>query len=849
MFMRGKSMFAAILAVTLLVAPAMSSGRTDKAAADSGIQVVVRGKTLPLPAPAVLDGGTTLVPFRQVAEALGATVGTGKDPTGKLMVILTKGDVSATLVVGRTEMKVGNRAVRLPAAPRLREDTVMVPLRAISEALGTVVAWDGLNKIVRIDDPKLLPTVGTTEKLQELLKSAAASSNNGILTLDGFASADDAGGAIAVPTAGAVTGSAAEAPAAAEESSKSAAEADHSTTNVQVEGVDEADWAKTDGRFIYQLSGTRVLIASIADSSAPKLAATLEYSYDKGFYPQQLYVSDGRLVVVGQQSEQIATPVPMPMPVDIGSPEGGPAEEPASSPDTPVSSNDAAKIAVQIAAGERVGILPYYPVRTTTKAMVYEIGDAGTPDLVREIEAEGSYLSSRMIGSALYLVTNKYNDIYPMLEKRANGGSGSQPADPAAFEPVYRDTAVSDEQKTIPLDELRYFPGSPESSTMLIGAVDLDSQNEMQVSAYLGSGQTIYASTKNLYVAISRYMPSGDTYKQETQLHKFRLDHGSVMYLGEGTVPGTILNQFAMDEHEGYFRIATTKGDMWASGDNLSKNNIYVLDEQLKQVGALEDLAPGERIYSTRFMGGRAYMVTFRNVDPLFAIDLRNPAKPALLGQLKIPGYSDYLHPYDENHLIGFGKETVEVPSKGMGPDATMAFYQGMKIALFDVTDVTQPKEKFKEIIGDRGTHSELLYDHKALLFDKSKGLMAFPVELMEIKDKRAIEQDGAMAYGQFTYQGAYVYRIDPEQGFTLRGRISHLSDDDLAKTGYYGYDYAKAVRRILYANDTLYTLSERMLKANALDSLKEQGALTYPAPPEQKYPGTPDMGISVEAR
>ena len=149
-------------------------------------------------------------------------------------------------------------------------------------------------------------------------------------------------------------------------------------------------------------------------------------------------------------------------------------------------------------------------------------------------------------------------------------------------------------------------------------------------------------------------------------------------------------------------------------------------------------------------MGGRAYMVTFRNVDPLFAIDLKDPA-PKVLGQLKIPGYSDYLHPYDENHLIGFGKETVTLPVKGAGPDEVTAFYQGMKIALFDVTDVTQPKEKFKEIIGDRGTHSELLYNHKALLFDREKGLMAFPVDLMEVKNKPANADEAANAYGEFT--------------------------------------------------------------------------------------------------
>jgi len=828
--MRGKSMLAAIAAIALLIAPAMSGGGANQAAADSGIQVVVRGKTLPLPVPAALEGGTTLVPFRQVAEALGATVGTGKDPAGSRSVTLTKGDVNATLVVGRTDMRVGDRTVRLPAAPQPREGTVMVPLRAISEALGAVVAWDGLSKIVRIDDPKTLPTVDTAEKLRELLEAA-------VPVLHGYAAPE-----AAMDGAGATADRTSSTAAPAAESSASSDDG-HSKTNVQVDGVDEADWAKTDGRFIYQLSGSRVLIADITDSAAPKLASTLDYSDADGFYPQQLYVSDGRLVVIGEQHEQVAKPMPMPMPVDIGSPEGGPADTAA--PDASASSSGSTAVS-EIAADARIGILPYYPSRTATKAMVYEMSETGTPDLVRETEIEGSYLSSRMIGSALYLVTNKYNDIYPMLEKRAATDDGSRPADASAFEPTYRDTAVSGERKSIPLDELRYFPGSPESSTMLIGAVDLDRQAEMQVSAYLGSGQTIYASARNLYVAISRYEPSGDSFKQETQLHKFRLDHGSVTYLGEGKVPGTILNQFAMDEHEGYFRIATTKGDMWASGEATSKNNIYVLDETLTQVGALEDLAPGERIYSTRFMGGRAYMVTFRNVDPLFAIDLRNPAEPKLLGQLKIPGYSDYLHPYDEHHLIGFGKETIEIPSKGWGPDETMAFYQGMKIALFDVTDVTQPKEKFKEIIGDRGTHSELLYDHKALLFDKSKGLMAFPVELREIKNKQAIEPGGMPAYGEFAYQGAYVYRIDPEQGFTLRGRITHLTDADLAKSGQYGYDYAKSVRRILYADDTLYTLSERMLKANDLNSLQEQGALTYPAPPERHNPGHPGIGIAV---
>jgi hypothetical protein len=304
---------------------------------------------------------------------------------------------------------------------------------------------------------------------------------------------------------------------------------------------------------------------------------------------------------------------------------------------------------------------------------------------------------------------------------------------------------------------------------------------------------------------------------------------GNVSYVGEGEVPGGILNQFSMDEHQGYFRIATTTGNMWASGEDTSKNNIYVLDERLERVGTLEGLAPGERIYSARFMGSRAYMVTFRTVDPLYVIDLREPSKPSVLGELKIPGYSDYLHPYDENHLIGFGKETIEVSAKGWGPDETIAVDQGMKIALFDVTDVNNPKEKFKEKIGDRGTHSELLYNHKAFLFSKEKNIMAFPVDLMEISDKQEAVENGFPAYGQFTFQGAYIYGIDLQKGFQLRGRITHLSEDEYAKSRQYGgYDYTKTVRRILYAGDTLYTLSEGMLKANELPNLTELGSLEY---------------------
>jgi uncharacterized secreted protein with C-terminal beta-propeller domain len=243
----------------------------------------------------------------------------------------------------------------------------------------------------------------------------------------------------------------------------------------------------------------------------------------------------------------------------------------------------------------------------------------------------------------------------------------------------------------------------------------------------------------------------------------------------------------------------------------------------------MENIAPGEKIYSVRFMGSRAYMVTFRTVDPLFVIDLSSPEQPKILGSLKIPGYSDYLHPYDEHHLIGFGKETAEADMKdGRGRTVgTNAYQLGMKIAVFDVSDVTRPTEKFKQIIGGRGTDSELLRDHKALLFSREKELLAFPVTVMEVQGSQWDEY-GFPRYGQFAFQGAYVYRLNMEKGFELLGTITHLTEEEQQKAGQYGADSSRQIRRILYVDDTLYTVSDSKIQANDIRTLEKVNELHY---------------------
>jgi len=639
-----------------------------------------------------------------------------------------------------------------------------------------------------------LPTVGSRENLRKLLEEAAEQDyymDYGIYKRNGLTAVDTAAAAPASAAAESA-GSSNKAKQAADEGS-----GDYSTTNVQVEGVDEADIVKTDGKYLYQVNNNRIVVAEIYPSDKMKITKIISLE-EENVYPTELYLDNKYLILIGASNNSI------------------PVYRPGQS-----------------------SIMPeYYPhySNETVKLMAYDITDKSNIKKVREIEMEGSYLSSRKIGSKLYLVSNKRFNYHRILDNAEVNDT-----------PSYRDTAVKEEFINIDHGKIEYFPGSVEPNYMIVAGVNFDLPKEgVNVSTYLGSGESIYASAENLYVAVTRYnntrvpgpiindsaAPKKIEIKvsdRETVIYRFALNNGKLDYTGKGSVPGSILNQFSMDEDKGYFRIATTKGNLFGEGENISKNNMYVLDSDMNACGSLEDIAPGERIYSVRFMGDRAYMVTFKKVDPLFVIDLKDPQNPAILGALKIPGYSDYLHPYDENHIIGFGKDTIELSNEGIrNREGTTAYYQGMKIALFDVSDVSNPKEKFKEIIGDRGTDSELLNNHKALLFSREKELMAFPVTVMEIENGGNVE-DNRPVYGSFSFQGAYVYNVDLEEGFKLRARISHISEEEYKKAGDRWYRGNMNVERIIYIGDDLYTISKGMIKANSMTDMKEKGSLLIP--------------------
>ena len=528
---------------------------------------------------------------------------------------------------------------------------------------------------------------------------------------------------------------------------------DYSGTNIQVAGVDEADIVKTDGDYIYLVSGNKTIIVQ---AYPPEQAQVLSEIELEGTVIG-IFINADRLVVFEQETPYY--------------------------PYYDVRSESDEKI-----------YMPYISPKTDIR--VYDVSDRENPRLQRELSADGQYVSSRMIGDYAYVVINEpvyEQDDELNLPRICSGGNETE----------------------IPAEDI-WYSNVADYYYMYTTIMAINTQNDDQEPTYetilLGASSTLYVSLNNIYLTFPVWgtdvmgMEVRDS--QKTSIHRIHIDGDEIEYVASGEVPGMVLNQFSMDEYDGYFRVATT------THGQTTQNNVYVLNMALNITGSLEDLAPGETIYSARFMGEKGYLVTFKKVDPLFVIDLSDPSHPEELGYLKVTGYSDYLHPYDENHLIGIGKETTDA--------GEFAWYQGVKISLFDVSDVNNPVEIDKEIIGHRGTESPVLRDHKAFLFDKSRNLLVIPVWVAEVDVTKYPEGVPSWAYGEPVWQGAYVFDISLDTGLQLKGGITHIEYPFSPEQDSYFYYYysSYSIQRSLYIGDVLYTISDAKIKMNNLENL-----------------------------
>jgi inhibitor of cysteine peptidase len=510
----------------------------------------------------------------------------------------------------------------------------------------------------------------------------------------------------------------------------------YSTTNIQVEGVDEADIVKTDGKYIYvatnnyySASQNNVYILK-ADPQDPRVIAKISLGNDT--YVAGLFLSQdsSKLVVIGSQYQLYA-----------------------------------------YEAAARSLVYPYYS-SVNTFLSVYDVSEKATPVLARNLTLSGSYFNSRMIGDYVYAVVSQptyfINEdvVLPQVYENAKASE---------IEPTriyYADTVDT------------YF-----TFTTFIGLNIMDDvQEPTNMTVMMGGTSSMYVSLGNIYVTYPTWSEQG----QYTSIYRVHVNGSELTFEAKGNVLGYVLNQYSMDEYNGYFRLATT-----SQKNQTQQNNVYVLDMNLNITGKVENLAKDERIYSARFMGDKCYLVTFRQVDPFFVLDMSNPAEPKVAGELKIPGYSSYLHPYDENHVIGLGKEGSNV-----------------KLSLFDVSNVNAPTEIAKYIVEGDWTDSQALYEPKAFLFDKQKELLVIPISktnygVIDTKGDETFEQQTGF------WQGAYVFKITTS-GFTLRDGITH---QNTTSSQYYGYDHNMQVHRALYIDNTLYTVSNAKVLLNNLDT------------------------------
>lgn len=528
-----------------------------------------------------------------------------------------------------------------------------------------------------------------------------------------------------------------DAPMVAPADDSAASEGDWSETNTQVAGVDEGDIVKTDGKYIYVLHDLELIIFSaegkdthelgrieigFSDYSIEKDTDVYLYNeYNSDKRPSELYISENTAVVVSQKnSNSFIQPL-----------SGGVS----------------------------------YDYSNSVCVDFVDISDPASPKKLGDAGQSGYSTASRLLDGKLYIVSSWYaRDI--------------DEDEPGTYIPS---TEVDGEVSLLPAAQIAVMPEKASSSYSVIGVYNIESNTLDKAESVLGAGDIIYMNTENLYIASSEYYSdesepySDGVYtvvdcvdSNRTRITKYSLSGGSVALSAYGEVPGYLDNQFSMDEYGGFLRVVTSGSEnrysiytdermgftnyVW--GDNSRANHLFVLGGDMAVVGSVENLAKDEMVYSVRFDGEIGYFVTFRQTDPLFAVDLSTPTQPKVLGQLKIPGFSEYLHVWDEGRLFGLG----------MAADENTGISSCMKLSMFDTSNPADVCELCTLPLEDL-YWSEALHNHKAILISPDKNLIGFPAEssylFFSYSDGEGFSKKASIDCGGWGYDSRGLYIDD----------------------------------------------------------------------------------------
>lgn len=519
-------------------------------------------------------------------------------------------------------------------------------------------------------------------------------------------------------------------------------------TNTQIAGIDEADILKNDGAYLYFVpsEGTSIQIISPQPAASMKVLSTLTIPQEKEarLAVNALYVKEDRLVAVCDLMQA------------------------GSSGLRGIGADDAVN-----------GCMAPVPI-CDTRILIYDISDRSAPKLLRSFTQDGSLLSSRMLGGTLYLITQYTVDLS---------------ADGALKDYIPTTTDGQNPPKKLAAADIQLLPGAKTPNYLIVSALDVkDVKKEPARKAVLGSGDQVYCHTDALYVADASY--EGEA--AFTTIYGFPLTDNGLGDCVTGRVRGHALNQFSLDSYGGALRIATTE-----TVKGVTSSRVTILDQTLKTLSTLPNLAPGEQIYAVRFLGAKGYVVTFRQTDPLFVIDLSDTGAPKVLGKLKIPGFSSYLHPVGDDLLLGIGQDA----------DA-QGTTRGVKLSLFDVSRPESPKE-LDSLLLPKGSQTDALSQHKSILFLPEQNAFALPVS-QEAYDN---------AFHAYYQDACYcVFSIRNNQ-IELRHTLRNYTQEE-QRAGSYGDDCA--ILRGTYIGDTLYTVSNGRVCAFSYASGQQLGRLHF---------------------
>jgi len=512
----------------------------------------------------------------------------------------------------------------------------------------------------------------------------------------------------------------------------------HSDTNVQVAGVDEMDIVKTDGEYVYAAANSYVTIIKaypaegLRNVSVIDLSAQFSNSNTTYVNVDGIFIGDDKLIAVTHVYSWSYW-----------------------NDDNQTQGDD------------------YGP---KTIIAIYDTSDKENPSLAGFVGVSGHLLTARMIGNFVYAVSQ---------------ASIWLQDDEIALPYEYEDGLKTE----VNAMDIRFAPETPEGYSFVnVLSVNIHDGEHDLLTVVAGSASVVYMSKNSLYFTVQKYRnlavvmaeddSSSDPQSPRTTIYRIQVDALSMVASAKGEVNGWLLNQFSLDERDSYLRVATTI--RWSEPGNA----VYVLDDRMQVVGKLEGLAPSETIYASRFIGDTLYLVTFEFTDPLFVIDLSHPTYPVVVGELEMPGFSSYLHPVDEDHVLGIGMEG------GV-----------LKVSLYDVSNPRHPIEESK-YLHDSAGWSSALHDHKAILFDLEKELLVIPAY--------------SYSYNENVYEyqaGALVFNVSLTNGISLFGMVTHDSNNSF---------WGGTITRSLYIGEDLYTLSQSSIQANRLDDLSFVSSLDY---------------------